>query len=41
MLPDLSAIFYLAMFGLFCAGVSIIGGIGALIWFAVTHVQIV
>lgn len=39
--PDLTALIWFAAFGLLCAGLTVIGGIGWLIWFAIHHVQIV
>lgn len=39
--PDMRPLFYLAIFGLICAGGAIIGGLGWLAWFIVNHVQIV
>lgn len=41
MIPDFSAIFYLAIFGLICGVLSLIGGAAALVWFVINHVQIV
>lgn len=41
MIPDLTAIFYLAIFGLICGVLALVGGAGWLIWFVVNHVQIV
>lgn len=41
MIPDLSAFFYLAIFGLICAVLSVGGSIGFAIWFVINHVQIV
>lgn len=41
MIPDFSAIFYLAVFGLICGVLALIGGAGALVWFVIEHVQIV
>ena len=40
-LPDLTPIFYLAMLGLACAVMLIIGGGGFAIWWVINHVQIV
>ena len=40
-MPDLTPIFYLAMFGLACAAVLVIGGGGYAIWWAINHIQIV
>lgn len=40
-LPDLTPLFYLAMFGLACAALMIIGGVGFAAWFIFNHVQIV
>lgn len=34
-------LFYLAIFGLICAALLMIVGVGGLIWFVVNHVQIV
>jgi hypothetical protein len=39
--PDLSAVFYLAIFGLLCAAIALLGGAGWLFWFVIHHVQIV
>lgn len=41
MIPDFSAIFYLAVFGLICGIVAAIGGAGAFVWFMIEHVQFV
>lgn len=41
MIPDLSAIFYLAVFGLICGVLALLGGTGILIWFVIEHVRIV
>ncbi|KVK40120.1 hypothetical protein L905_10060 [Agrobacterium sp. TS43] len=41
MIPDLSVIFHLAIFGLICAVVAVIGGAGWLVWFVIEHVRIV
>jgi hypothetical protein len=40
-MPDLTPILYLAIVGLVAIGVTIIGGLGFAIWFAVHHIQIV
>lgn len=40
-LPNLTPIFYLAIFGLICAVILALGGIGFAVWFAINHVQIV
>lgn len=40
-LPDFTWLFYFAMFGVVCAAVACVGGIGWLIWFIVNHVAIV
>lgn len=34
-------IFWLAIFGLACAALLAIGGVGFLVWFIVNHIQIV
>ncbi len=39
--PDLTPLFYLAIVGLVAIGLTIIGGVGFAIWFAVNHIQIV
>ncbi|WP_262529413.1 hypothetical protein [Agrobacterium tumefaciens] len=41
MIPDLTAIFYLAIFGLICGVIALLGGAGWLIFFIVNHVRIV
>lgn len=41
MIPDMTAIFYLAIFGLICGVVALLGGTGWLIFFIVNHVRIV
>lgn len=41
MIPDLSAIFYLAIFGAICGVLALLGGAGWLIWFVIEHVRIV
>ncbi len=41
MIPDLTAVVYLAVFGLVCGALAIGGGLIAGIWFVVNHVQIV
>lgn len=41
MFPDLTPVYYLVMFGLFCAALAILGGIGLVIWLLVNHVQFV
>ncbi|MDH0907381.1 hypothetical protein N5C66_00700 [Rhizobium pusense] len=41
MIPDLSVIFYLAVFGLICGVLALLSGAGWLIWFIIQHVQIV
>ncbi|WP_280953488.1 hypothetical protein [Phyllobacterium phragmitis] len=40
-LPDLSMLFYLAIFGLISAVACLIGGLAWLIYFIVNHVKIV
>lgn len=40
-LPNLTPFFYLAIFGLICAVILALGGIGFAVWFVVNHVQIV
>ncbi|WP_255877966.1 hypothetical protein [Sinorhizobium fredii] len=40
-MPDLSIVFYLAIFGLTCAVLGSIGGLAWLVYFIVNHVQIV
>lgn len=35
MIPDPSAIFYLAIFGLICGTIAVIGGAGAFVWFMI------
>ncbi|WP_281434846.1 hypothetical protein [Rhizobium lusitanum] len=40
-LPDITAFFYLAMFGLVCAALTFLGGFAALVYFILFHVQIV
>lgn len=40
-MPDPTPLFYLAIFGLVCAALLAIGGVGFLIWFVVNHIQIV
>lgn len=39
--PDLTPLFYLAMFGLFCAAALALGAVGGAIWFVICHVRIV
>ena len=41
MIPDLSAIFYLAIFGLICGVLALFGGAGWLIWFLIEHLRII
>lgn len=41
MIPDLSAIFYLASFGLICGALALVGGASWLAWFVIEHVRIV
>ncbi|MCZ7893307.1 hypothetical protein O9X99_16675 [Agrobacterium salinitolerans] len=41
MIGSFSAIFYLAIFGLICGMIAVIGGAGAFVWFMIEHVQIV
>lgn len=41
MIPDLAPLFYLAIFGLICAVLAVIGGVVGGIWFLANHVQIV
>jgi len=41
MIPDLSAIYYLVIFGLICGVLALLGGTGAIIWFGIEHVRIV
>ena len=41
MIPDCSAIFYLAIFGLICGIIAVIVGAGAFVWFVIEHVKIV
>lgn len=41
MIPNLSVIFYLAVFGAICAVLTLLGGAAWLIWFAINHVQII
>ena len=40
-MPDLRALFYLAMFGLFCAVMLGLGAFGLAVWFIINHVRIV
>lgn len=40
-MPDLAPLFYLAIFGLACAALLLIGAMTFLIWFVVNHVQII
>nr|CAD7023165.1 hypothetical protein RP007_00111 [Rhizobium sp. P007] len=37
----MNEIFYLAIFGLICGVLAILGGAGWLIWFVIEHVRIV
>lgn len=39
--PDLTGLFWLAMFGLFCAVIGGVGIVGFVIWFCIHHVRIV
>lgn len=39
--PDLTGVFYAAIFGLIVAVVAVVGGGGWLIWFLVHHIQFV
>jgi hypothetical protein len=39
--PDLTPVFYLAIFGLVCGFLALGGGVGWLIWFLSNHVQFV
>jgi hypothetical protein len=39
--PDLTLLFWLAMFGLVCAALAILGLVGGLIGFVAVHVQFV
>lgn len=41
MIPDFSAIFHLAIFGLICGVLAVFGGMGALVWFVIEHLRIV
>lgn len=41
MITDLSAIFYLAIFGAICGLLALLGGSAWLIWFVIEHVRIV
>ncbi|WP_271024960.1 hypothetical protein [Rhizobium sp. RCAM05973] len=40
-LPDITAFFYLAMFGLVCAALFAIGGAAWFVYFIIYHIQIV
>ncbi len=37
----MNEIFYLAIFGLICGALALLGGTGMLIWFVINHVRIV
>lgn len=41
MIPDLSAIFYLAIFGAICGVLALLGGAGLLTWLVIVHVRII
>ncbi|WP_274868311.1 hypothetical protein [Sinorhizobium meliloti] len=40
-MPDMTGIFYLAIFGLICGAIGGVGGLAWLVYFVVNHVQIV
>lgn len=40
-MPDLSGIFYFAIFGMVAAAVLALGGGAWLVWFVINHVRIV
>ena len=40
-IPDITPLIYVAIFGLICAALLLLGGTGYLIWFIINHVRIV